>query len=73
MNPREADQSLEMPPLECAQPTEVERQRVAACIEAARNYRIDRYPGDPGPVLARRLSNAEEDSYRVDEFLTSVR
>ncbi|MFM8394875.1 MAG: DUF1587 domain-containing protein, partial [Acidobacteriota bacterium] len=53
--------SHEMPPQDSAQPTTVERQQVAAWIEAVRSYGIDRHRGDPGPVTARRLSNAEYD------------
>lgn len=41
------------------QPTADHRREVVAWAEAVRRYEGDRLAGDPGPVPARRLSNAE--------------
>lgn len=49
----------EMPPTEMKQPPEELRQQVIAWITAVRKHEARKHPGDPGPVLARRLSNAE--------------
>ena len=52
----------DMPPEEAErQPTAELRQRVIAWIQAMRKDEARRNAGDPGPVLARRLSNAEYD------------
>jgi len=52
----------EMPPEEAKrQPPADSRQRVMDWIEAMRKHEAQRNAGDPGPVLARRLSNAEYD------------
>lgn len=51
----------QMPPDGSPQPTVGERAAVVAWISAVRQYEIQRTAGDPGPVLARRLSNAEYD------------
>jgi hypothetical protein len=52
--------SKQMPPENAAeQPTPEARQKVIAWIEAVRWSEARRTAGDPGPVLARRLSNAE--------------
>lgn len=52
----------EMPPEKAPrQPTPEERQAVIAWIQAMREHEARRNAGDPGPVLARRLSNAELD------------
>jgi hypothetical protein len=65
----EALKAGEMPPEKAkAQPTGDERARVLAWIEAVRRYEGGRNAGDPGPVLARRLSNAEYD-YTVRDLL----
>ena len=49
-----------MPPEdETPQPTDAERQRIVAWIEAVRKLEARRNAADPGVVLARRLSNAE--------------
>jgi hypothetical protein len=54
--------AAEMPPEEAErQPTTELRQRVMAWIQATRRYEARRNADDPGPVLARRLSNAEYD------------
>ncbi|MDQ3011406.1 MAG: DUF1592 domain-containing protein, partial [Acidobacteriota bacterium] len=50
----------EMPPKETKkQPPEELRQQVIEWINAVRKNEARKHPGDPGPVLARRLSNAE--------------
>lgn len=52
----------EMPPEDAPrQPNDAERRAVVAWIEAMRDEEAKRNAGDPGPVLARRLSNAELD------------
>ncbi len=53
-------EAKEMPPEEAEkQPNADERQAVIAWIRAMRAHEAARRAGDPGPVLARRLSNAE--------------
>ncbi|MHC4879310.1 MAG: DUF1592 domain-containing protein [Planctomycetota bacterium] len=53
-------ESAEMPPEDSdPQPTRQQRQTVIDWIRAARDFEARRNAGDPGPVLARRLSNAE--------------
>ena len=47
------------PPASAAQPTAEERQTVVAWVDAMRKAESRRNAGDPGLVLARRLSNAE--------------
>lgn len=49
----------EMPPKGMKQPSAELRQQVIAWINAVRRHEARKHPGDPGPVLARRLSNAE--------------
>lgn len=51
----------EMPPKKSAQPTPGERQALIDWIKALREREARRNAGDPGTVLARRLSNAEFD------------
>jgi len=54
--------SEEMPPAQAKkQPTRDKRQQVIAWIEGFRKSESQRNAGDPGLVLARRLSNAEYD------------
>lgn len=53
-------QAGEMPPSDARkQPSSQQRETVVAWIGAAREFEANRSAGDPGPVLARRLSNAE--------------
>src|SRR5688572_7621165 len=47
------------PPASPAQPTPEERQAVVSWVDAMRKAEARRTAGDPGLVLARRLSNAE--------------
>lgn len=49
----------EMPPRQMPQPTEAERAIVLGYIASLRNHEAARNAGDPGVVLAHRLSNAE--------------
>jgi mono/diheme cytochrome c family protein len=49
----------EMPPKPVAQPTPDDRQAVINWIQEVRSNEAHKHAGDPGPVLARRLSNAE--------------
>ncbi|MES2462289.1 MAG: DUF1592 domain-containing protein [Armatimonadota bacterium] len=52
----------QMPPPEMSpQPSAKQREAVMAWIRAVRQFEANRNAGDPGPVLARRLSNAEYD------------
>jgi hypothetical protein len=54
--------AAEMPPEEAKkQPPAKLRRAVVDWIQAERAYEAQRNAGDPGPVLARRLSNAEYD------------
>ena len=50
-----------MPPAGVKQPSDSQRKVVAAWVRAVRENEAQRNAGDPGPVLARRLSNAEYD------------
>ncbi len=55
-------QSHEMPPEDAAhQPSQVERTLVIAWLRDVQEYQARNSGDDPGPVLARRLSNAEYD------------
>ena len=55
--------SGEMPPEKAKKkPAEAERTAVVAWIESMRQYEAHKNAGDPGVVLARRLSNAEYDN-----------
>src|SRR5688572_321 len=49
----------QMPPAQAKQPSIEARQQVVAWIEAMRSSEARKHAGDPGIVLARRLSNAE--------------
>ena len=51
----------DMPPSTSKQPLAQQREAVIAWIRAVRQREIARTSGDPGPVLARRLSNREYD------------
>ncbi|MCE9531709.1 MAG: DUF1587 domain-containing protein, partial [Planctomycetes bacterium] len=56
-------QSKEMPPAEAAsQPKPEERAAVVEWLRDLRTREADKNAGDPGTVLARRLSNAEFDN-----------
>ncbi len=49
----------EMPPKQMPQPPAEARRQVIEWIQAVRAEEIRKHAGDPGPVLTRRLSNAE--------------
>lgn len=49
----------EMPPKAVPQPTAERRQQVIDWLKAVRTSELRRNAGDPGPVLAHRLSNSE--------------
>ena len=51
----------EMPPNPMPQPPQDSRQRVIDWVKAVRANELRKNAGDPGPVLAHRLSNAEYD------------
>ena len=51
----------EMPPKPLPAPPAADRQKVIAWVAAMRADEVRKNPGDPGPVLGRRLSNAEYD------------
>ncbi len=51
----------EMPPKQMPQPPAEAREQVVNWIQAMRASQARKNAGDPGPVLARRLSNAEYD------------
>src|SRR5581483_8062701 len=51
----------EMPPKQMKQPSDAERQAIIDFVHGVRADEIRRLGGDPGIVLARRLSNAEYD------------
>jgi hypothetical protein len=54
--------AADMPPEKAKhQPADGERQAVVQWIEAMRRHEGQQHAGDPGPVLAHRLSNAEYD------------
>ncbi len=52
----------EMPPKQMKQPSDAERQAIIDFVHGVRAGEIRRLGGDPGIVLARRLSNAEYDN-----------
>jgi mono/diheme cytochrome c family protein len=59
---REKMAANQMPPPDVGkQPTAAQRAAVISWIQAVRQFEARRNAGDPGPVLARRLSNAEYD------------
>jgi len=49
----------EMPPKPVPQPPADRRQKVVEWVKAVRADELRKSAGDPGPVLARRLSNSE--------------
>lgn len=56
---REKLASQQMPPRQAKQPEDAARRQVIAWIDATWKSEAQRHDGDPGTVLARRLSNAE--------------
>jgi cytochrome c553 len=67
---REKLASQQMPPRQAKQPEDAARRQVIAWIDAAWKSEAQRNDGDPGTVLARRLSNAEY-NYTIQD-LTGV-
>ena len=59
-----------MPPPQAKQPDDAARRQVINWIDATWKSEARRNDGDPGPVLARRLSNAEY-NYTIQD-LTGV-
>ena len=57
----------EMPPESEPQPSDRLRQRVIDWVKAVRAEELRKNAGDPGPVLARRLSNSEY-NYTIREI-----
>jgi hypothetical protein len=49
----------EMPPKEKPQPTPAERERMLGWVNSALDEAAKAHAGDPGPVVLRRLNNAE--------------
>jgi hypothetical protein len=63
-----------MPPARArVQPNDDERRRVIDWIRAVRKREAARHAGDPGPISARRLSNAEYDCTICDPTGTQLR
>ena len=60
----------DMPPEKAKQPTAAERGKIVATLERLMLSEAKKLAGDPGVVLARRLSNAEFD-YTIHD-LTGV-
>ncbi len=56
---REKLAARQMPPQQAKQPSERERQQIITWIDSTWKSEARRNDGDPGPVLVRRLSNAE--------------
>ncbi len=56
---REKLSARQMPPQQAKQPSDAERQQIINWIAATWKTEARRNDGDPGPVLARRLSNSE--------------
>jgi len=67
---REKLTAHQMPPAQAKQPDEAARRLVINWIDATWKSEARRNDGDPGPVLARRLSNAEY-NYTIQD-LTGV-
>lgn len=67
-------ESSEMPPESAEQhPDKQQRDDIVQWIRDLRDYEASRNTGDPGPVLARRLSNAEFDNSIRDLTGTDIR
>jgi mono/diheme cytochrome c family protein len=54
-------EAKQMPPPSRKQPTAAEREAVIAWVRGLKQWEAERNAGDPGLVLARRLSNSEYD------------
>ena len=51
--------SQQMPPVDAEQPSDAERAELRGWVRRMLKEEARRYAGDPGPVVLRRLSNAE--------------
>ncbi len=51
--------TTQIPPSPRPAPTDQERQKLVDWVKALRTEESQKHAGDPGPVLARRLSNSE--------------
>lgn len=51
--------SGEMPPVDAPQPDEAQQQRLRQVVDGLLAREAERLAGDPGPIVLRRLSNAE--------------
>lgn len=54
-------EQMKMPPADSAQPDDADRLTILQWIRDFQKHEADRDAGNPGPVLARRLSNSEFD------------
>lgn len=52
-------QQNQMPPFDSLQPKEGERQKILLFLNRILKEEAERFSGDPGPVVLRRLNNAE--------------
>jgi hypothetical protein len=52
-------QSSQMPPVDASQPQDAERESIKAFLHQFLSLEAKRLAGDPGPVVLRRLNNAE--------------
>ncbi len=48
-----------MPPVDSLQPTDEERQKILLFLSRILKEEAERFAGDPGPIVLRRLNNAE--------------
>lgn len=56
---REMLDSAQMPPMDAPQASDVEQRRLRSWVAEFLTQRAEAHDGDPGPVMLRRLSNAE--------------
>ncbi|MFO0382710.1 MAG: DUF1592 domain-containing protein [Pirellula sp.] len=52
-------QQNQMPPVDSPQPSEGERQKILLFLDRILKEEAERFSGDPGPIVLRRLNNAE--------------
>lgn len=52
-------QQNQMPPVDSLQPTDEERQKILLFLNRILKEEAERFAGDPGPIVLRRLNNAE--------------
>src|SRR4029079_19689210 len=63
-------ENKEMPPEDKPQPSAIEKERISKWVQAMLESVAQERAGDPGPVVLRRLSNAEY-TYTIQD-LTGV-